>query len=117
MSVAKTATSITPPPSSGPPGPARSAVPPAAAPEGGGVTIKVLLFAQLRDRFGADELAVALPQEATGADLLSWLGGRNPNVAGLLGVSRLAVNCEYVSQDHTLQDADEVVVIPPVSGG
>ena len=81
------------------------------------MTIKVLLFAQLRDRVGADELMVALPQGATGADCLSWLAGRNPDVAGLLKVSRLAVNYEYVSLDHKLQNADEVVVIPPVSGG
>jgi len=81
------------------------------------ITIKVLLFAQLRDRFGADELAVALPQEATGADLLSWLCGCNPNVAGLLGVSRLAVNCEYVPADRELHEGDEVVILPPVSGG
>jgi molybdopterin synthase sulfur carrier subunit len=35
----------------------------------------------------------------------------------LLEVSRLAVNCEYVSADSELHDGDEVVVIPPVSGG
>ena len=80
-------------------------------------TVHVLLFAQLRDRFGADELAVSLPFGSTGADLMDWLSQRNPKLTGLLEVSRLAVNCEYVSVDHRLQDGDEVVVIPPVSGG
>jgi len=82
-----------------------------------GITVNVLLFAQLRDGFGGDQLVAALPSGATGADLLAWLSQRNPKLAGLLEVSRLAVNCEYVSVDHRLQDGDEVVVIPPVSGG
>jgi molybdopterin synthase sulfur carrier subunit len=82
-----------------------------------GITVNVLLFAQLRDGFGTDELAASLPSGATGAGLLEWLSQRNPRVKDLLGVSRLAVNCEYVSVDHRLQDGDEVVVIPPVSGG
>jgi len=82
-----------------------------------GITVNVLLFAQLRDGFGGDELAASLPSGATGAELLEWLSQRNPKLAGLLQVSRLAVNCEYVPLEHVLQDADEVVVIPPVSGG
>ena len=82
-----------------------------------GITVNVLLFAQLRGGFGADELAASLPSGATGAGLLQWLSQRNPKLAGLLEVSRLAVNCEYVPGDHQLQTGDEVVVIPPVSGG
>ncbi len=81
------------------------------------MTITALLFAQLKDSFGTDELSVSLPIGATGADLLRWLSQRNPKLAGLLEVSRLAVNCEYVSLSRRLQDGDEVVVIPPVSGG
>ena len=81
------------------------------------MTVRVLLFAQLRDRIGADELAASLPSGATGAELLAWLSQRSPKVEGLLGVSRLAVNCEYAALDHVLHDGDEVVVIPPVSGG
>ncbi len=82
-----------------------------------GITVNVLLFAQLRGSFGGDQLAASLPSGATGAELLEWLSQRNPKLAGLLQVSRLAVNCEYVSVDHRLQTGDEVVVIPPVSGG
>lgn len=81
------------------------------------MTVKVLLFAQLRDRVGADELAVSLPSGSTGAGLMGWLSQRSPTMNGLLRVSRLAVNCEYVAFDRVLHDGDEVVVIPPVSGG
>ena len=112
-----------PPPDAGPLGPARCAEPPLAAGSGGGtraatgITVNVLLCAQLRDGFGGHELAASLPSGATGAELLAWLSQRNPQLAGLLDVSRLAVSCEYVSLDHRLRDGDEVVVIPPVSGG
>ena len=81
------------------------------------ITVNVLLFAQLRDRFEADTLQVSLPHGATGATLMRWLAARNPKVDGLLGVSRLAINCGYVSLDHRLEDGDEAVIVPPVSGG
>lgn len=81
------------------------------------MTVRVLLFAQLRDRVGAEELAVSLPSGSTGADLMEWLSRRSPKAKGLLRVSRLAVNREYAAFDRALCDGDEVVVIPPVSGG
>ena len=81
------------------------------------VSVRALLFAQLRGRFGADELAVSLPCGSTGRDLMRWFAQRNPKVEDLLSVSRLAVNGEYVSLEQVLKDGDEVVIIPPVSGG
>lgn len=93
-------------------------VDPLAAPAGpAGIAVRVLLFAQLRDRFGADELSVSLPRGATGRDLLQRLIRQRPAVEGLLAVSRLAVNCDYAAGERVLEDGDEVVVIPPVSGG
>lgn len=88
-----------------------------AATTGATVTLQVLLFAQLRGRFGADQLSVALPTGSTGTELLAWLSQRCPAVKELLDVSRLAVNREYVARDYKLVDGDEAVVIPPVSGG
>lgn len=81
------------------------------------MTVKVLCFAQLRDRIGDSETVVPLPGGARGCDLLRVLKDRHPQVEPLLAVSRLAVNCEYVSGDVELQDGNEVVIIPPVSGG
>jgi len=81
------------------------------------ITVNVLLFAQLKDRFHADAVAVALPSGATGQDLMRWFADTCPALTGLVAVSRLAVHCEYVSLDHPLQDHDDVVLIPPVSGG
>lgn len=81
------------------------------------ITVKVLCFAQLRDQMGGSEIAVSLPHGATSCQLLRLLKNQHPRVEPLLEVSRLAVNCEYVSGDVELRDGDEVVIIPPVSGG
>ena len=81
------------------------------------ITVKVLCFAQLRDYLGASDFTVSLPSDATGRELLDTLRQRSPRIGPLLDVSRLAVNQEYVAAEVRLQDGDEVVVIPPVSGG
>lgn len=85
--------------------------------EKGAVEVRVLLFAQLRDRVGSPEVSLSLPPDPTGADLLEVLGRGTPGLAPLLEVSRLVVGQEYVSWDHPLRESDEIAVIPPVSGG
>jgi molybdopterin converting factor subunit 1 len=81
------------------------------------IMVRVLCFAQLRDHIGEPELSMPLPQGTTGQDLLDALRLRHPAIGPLLRVCRLAVNCEYVPAETTLHADDEVVVIPPVSGG
>lgn len=81
------------------------------------MTIQVLLFAQLKDRLGQPEVPVSLPVGATGRDLLRALSQKDPAIAPLLAVSRLAAGQEYVSWDYFFREGDEVAVIPPVSGG
>jgi molybdopterin synthase catalytic subunit len=73
------------------------------------VTVKVRLFAGLRERAGWGEREV---EAATVSEV--WpalaLGDEPP---GLL----YAVNKEYAERDRALNDGDEVALIPPVSGG
>jgi molybdopterin converting factor subunit 1 len=79
--------------------------------------IKVKFFAILRERAGTAELTKEIGDGSTVADLWQALQQDYPklNVAGI----RLlyAVNQNYVSPDSRLKDQDEVVFIPPVSGG
>jgi molybdopterin synthase catalytic subunit/molybdopterin converting factor small subunit len=73
------------------------------------VTVRVRLFAGLRERAGWSEREV---DAATVADVWSALElGDEP--AGLL----YAVNKAYAERDRALADGDEVALIPPVSGG
>lgn len=74
--------------------------------------IRIRLFANLRERAGADELELELPDGARVCDALSelrWLTG-GTTVA-------LAVNREYAGSDTPLRTDDELALIPPVSGG
>lgn len=79
------------------------------------VTVK--FFAILRERAGAAQITTELREGSTVNDLWRVLQQEYPrlNVSGI----RLlyAVNQNYVSADTALKDQDEVVFIPPVSGG
>jgi len=76
------------------------------------VTVRVRLFAGLRERAGRGSLEIELPDGSTVADVWSSLGlGDEP--AGLL----YARNKAYVDRSEPLASGDEVAVIPPVSGG
>jgi molybdopterin converting factor subunit 1 len=76
------------------------------------VQVKVLLFAMLRERAGARQLTIELPDGARVSDALAELGDL---AAGLPLV--MAVNREYAPEDHVLDPGDELALIPPVSGG
>jgi molybdopterin synthase catalytic subunit len=76
------------------------------------VEVTVRLFAMLRERAGARELTLELPDGARVADALSELG---EIAAGLPLV--MAVNREYAPEDQVLDPGDELALIPPVSGG
>jgi molybdopterin synthase catalytic subunit/molybdopterin converting factor small subunit len=76
------------------------------------VRIVVKLFAGLRERAGAGERQLELPEGARVADVWTPLGlGEEPE--GLL----YAVNREYAPAERRLSEGDEVALIPPVSGG
>jgi molybdopterin converting factor subunit 1 len=79
--------------------------------------IKVKFFAILRERAGAAELTKEIQEGSTVAGLWQALERDHPRLAAP-GIRLLyAVNQNYVTPDHLLKDNDEVVFIPPVSGG
>ncbi len=80
------------------------------------MTVRVRLFASLRERLGTAELLRQVPEHTTAADLLASLQAEFPALAGS-GRLAIAINEEYVDGTRTLADGDEVALIPPVSGG
>src|SRR5205085_7493367 len=76
------------------------------------VEVTVRLFAMLRERAGARELTLELPDGARVRDALASLG---PLAEGLPLV--MAINREYADADAPLSADDELALIPPVSGG
>jgi molybdopterin synthase catalytic subunit len=82
------------------------------------VTVRVRLFAILRERAGRESIELDLADKATVSDALRALS-ELPALAGVL--DRLpvvmAVNREYATMDTRLAAQDELALIPPVSGG
>ena len=79
------------------------------------VTLK--LFSLAKDLAGFDERNIQLHDGDNAEAVLHHLVAVNPKFEQWKSSIRLAVNLEYVPNNHPLQDGDEVAVIPPVSGG
>jgi molybdopterin converting factor subunit 1 len=81
------------------------------------MNIKVKFFAILRERAGIAEITKDLAAGSTVSDLWQALRQDYPKL-DVPGIRLLyAVNQSYVTPEHKLSDGDEVVFIPPVSGG
>jgi molybdopterin converting factor subunit 1 len=78
--------------------------------------LKVLAFGIARDIMGQLNIDVSLHEKATVADLKEKLIEDYPEFQRLASL-RVAVNAEYASDGDVLNPNDEVVIIPPVSGG
>ena len=74
--------------------------------------VTVRLFAMLRERAGASEVTVELPEGARVRDALVALDGLADGLPLVM-----AVNREYAREDAPLGAGDELALIPPVSGG
>lgn len=79
--------------------------------------VRVKFFAILRERAGTAEVLKELEDGSTVADLWRELQ-KDYAKLDVPGIRMLyAVNQNYVGVDQALKDQDEVVFIPPVSGG
>jgi len=84
---------------------------------GSTLLVKARLFASFRETVGATAVELQLGPEATVRDLLAALRREHPALGTALDSAMVAVNLEYVDQEHRLVEGDEVAIIPPVSGG
>lgn len=82
------------------------------------MTVRIRLYAILRERARRDWVELELPAGATVADALQELS-RAQGLQELLPRMpvRMAVNREYAAPHTPLHEGDELAVIPPVSGG
>ena len=74
--------------------------------------VTVRLFAMLRERAGASEVELELPEGARVSDALESLGDLAADLPLVM-----AVNREYAPAEQVLGPGDELALIPPVSGG
>lgn len=78
--------------------------------------INLLAFGIAKDILGGSTQVVELDGTPTVAQLKAQLCEQYPDFVKLASLS-VAVNTEYAGDDQVIKAGDEVVIIPPVSGG
>jgi len=81
------------------------------------VRVRVRLFAALRETAGRSEVDLQLPSTATAEEAWKALVAAAPALAERRRGLAASVNRRYASFDSPLAEGDEVVFVPPVSGG
>ena len=79
--------------------------------------VKVKFFAILRERVGTGEITKEIREGSTVKELWELLKRDYPQLAPVQIRLLYAVNQDYVNGDYVLRERDEVVFVPPVSGG
>ncbi len=74
--------------------------------------VRIRLFAGLRERAGASEIELDLPDGARVSDALEQVRSLTDGLRVVM-----AVNQEYADGEAELHPGDELALIPPVSGG
>lgn len=81
------------------------------------LTITVKLFAAYQESYGVPELVMEFPLQTPVSVVLDRLIAEHPELEQWRSLTRFGVNLQFVEPDTILQEGDEVVLIPPVSGG
>ena len=81
------------------------------------ITVTVKLFAAYQEAYGVPELKLELPAQTSVKEVLDRLVNERPELEQWRDLTRFGVNLKFVAADTPLQNGDEVVMIPPVSGG
>ncbi|MDK3156575.1 MoaD/ThiS family protein [Kamptonema cortianum] len=81
------------------------------------VSVTIKLFAAYQEAYGVSELVRHFPGETSVSAVLEDLIAEHPELEKWREVTRFGINLQFVEPDTLLQNGDEVVLIPPVSGG
>ena len=79
--------------------------------------IRILFFAQARDRAGHAETQIELPDGSRVADLKQRVRADHPALEPLWAHLAIAVDGRLAEESVALRDGAEVALLPPVSGG
>lgn len=81
------------------------------------IQVTVKLFAAYQEAYGKSELVMQLPDGAPVSAVCDRLLQEHPELEPWRSLTRFGINLDYALPATPLQDGDEVVLIPPVSGG
>ncbi|PON16253.1 molybdopterin converting factor subunit 1 [Candidatus Entotheonella serta] len=79
--------------------------------------IHVKLFALLREIAGTDSVTLDVPEASNAGQALDKLIQQHPALQPYLDKVRLALKMDFVDMTASLEEGDELHLIPPVSGG
>jgi len=80
-------------------------------------TVRVQFFARYAEMVGCRETAIVVTLPATVGDVVRRVREELPGARGLPERPLAAVNLKHVKPDASVQDGDEVALLPPVAGG
>lgn len=81
------------------------------------ITITLKLFAAYEEAYGQSEINLQFPPNSPVKRVLDRVIKEHPSLEQWRETTRFGINLDFVSPDTLLQEGDEVVLIPPVSGG
>lgn len=79
--------------------------------------ITVKLFAAYQEACGVADMQMDVDDGATVATVRDRLIAEHPQLAQWRDLTRFGINLQFVAPEAVMHDGDEVVLIPPVSGG
>ena len=81
------------------------------------ISIRLKLFAAYQDALGQPDVSMTLPEGTTVKELCDRICTQYPDLKKWQSLTRFGINLQFVEADTPLKNGDEVVFIPPVSGG
>ncbi len=81
------------------------------------ITVTVKLFAAYQEAYGISELKLNFAPKTPVSAVLDSLLKDKPELEQFRSITRFGINLQFVEPNTFLEDGDEVVLIPPVSGG
>ncbi len=81
------------------------------------INITIKLFAAYQEAYGVSELKWQFPKDTPVRAVCDRAITEHPELSQWRDVTRFGINFNFVEPHTLLQDGDEVVLIPPVSGG
>ena len=81
------------------------------------ITVTIQLFSVYQEAFGRSEISYQFPPNTPVKAVLERSIAERPQLAQWRDVTRFGINLEFVDPETIVCDRDEVVLIPPVSGG
>jgi sulfur-carrier protein len=81
------------------------------------VSVTIKLFAAYQEAYGQTELALKVAEGTSVAEVGDLVRSPYSILHSLAPITRYAINLDFVEPNVVVQDGDEIVFIPPVSGG